>query len=68
MIHPVWSPRLKIKQVCLLGLVSGGPNRPGLIKDWVTPLLLPRGDDPEQVPGILNAPGMGSLNLAIPGA
>ena len=60
---PVWSPRLQRS----IGLVSGGPNKPGLIKDWITPLLLPRGHDVNKVPGILNAPGMGSLHLAVPG-
>ena len=61
---PVWSPRMQRA----IGLVSGGPHRPGLVKDWVTPLLVPRGQDAGKVPGILNAPGMGSLHLAVPGS
>jgi YD repeat-containing protein len=60
---PVWSPRLQTS----IGLLSGGPNKAGLYKDWVTPLLVPRGQDSGKVPGILNAPGMGSLHLAVPG-
>lgn len=59
---PVWSPRTGQS----VGLLSGGPHD-GRVKDWVTPLVLPRGQSPEKVPGILNAPGMGSLNLAVPG-
>jgi hypothetical protein len=61
---PVWSPRTQRS----VGLVSGDPKIAGLVKDWVTPLLVPRGHDAEKVPGILNAPGMGSLNLAVPGS
>lgn len=61
---PVWSPRLQRS----IGILSGGPGIPGLVKDWVTPLLQPRGHDSEKVPGILNAPGMGALNLAVPGS
>jgi len=60
---PVWIPRTGRS----IGLVSGGPNIPGLYKDWVTPLVVPRGQDAAKVPGILNAPGMDSLNLAVPG-
>ncbi len=60
---PVWIPRTGTA----VGLLAGGPGVPGLVKDWVTPLVLPRGQDPAKVPGILSAPGMGSLNLAVPG-
>jgi YD repeat-containing protein len=56
---PVWSPRTGKS----IGLVSGGPNRPGLHKDWVTPLVTPRGFSSEKVPGALGAPGMYSLNI-----
>jgi hypothetical protein len=60
---PVWSPRTGRA----VGLVSGGPAGTGLVKDWVTPLVLPRRQDPNKIPGILNAPGMKSLQLAVPG-
>jgi tripartite motif-containing protein 71 len=60
---PVWSPRTGRA----VGLVSGGPNGTGLVKDWVAPLVVPRRQDPKKVPGILNAPGMKSLHLAVPG-
>lgn len=60
---PVWSPRTGRS----IGLLSGGPAGTGLIKDWVTPLVRPRGFDATRVPGILNAPGMNSLHLAVPG-
>lgn len=58
---PVWSPRTGRS----IGLLSGGPAGTGLIKDWVTPLVVPRGFDSDRVPGILNAPGMDSLHLAV---
>ncbi|HET7454132.1 MAG TPA: 6-bladed beta-propeller [Solirubrobacterales bacterium] len=60
---PVWSPRTG----GAVGLLSGGPGVVGLVKDWVTPLVVPRRQEPSKVPGILNAPGMASLHLAIPG-
>jgi tripartite motif-containing protein 71 len=60
---PVWSPRTGGS----VGLLSGGPKKVGLYKDWVTPLVVPRRQDSSKVPGILNAPGMGSLHLAVPG-
>lgn len=60
---PVWSPRTGRS----VGLLSGGPDKAGLIKDWVTPLVVPRGFEASKVPGILNAPGMNSLHLAVPG-
>lgn len=60
---PVWSPGTGHA----IGLLSGGPGKPGLYKDWITPLVKPRGFPAYKVPGILNAPGMGSLNLAVPG-
>jgi hypothetical protein len=56
---PVWSPRTGRS----IGILSGGPNN-GKYKDWVTPLVVPRGFSSEKVPGALRAPGMGSLNLA----
>lgn len=56
---PVWSPRTGLA----VGLLSGGPKN-GKYKDWVTPLTRPRGFPVEKVPGALNAPGMGSLQLA----
>jgi hypothetical protein len=59
---PVWSPRTGNS----VGVLSGGPGR-GLVKDWVTPLVLPRRQDASKVPGILNAPGLAPLNLASPG-
>jgi YD repeat-containing protein len=58
---PVWSPRTGYS----IGILSGGPNKPGLVKDWVTPLVRPRGFSVEKVPGALHAPGMGSLFLAV---
>jgi len=60
---PVWSPRSQRS----VGLLSGGPGIPYLVKDWVTPLLVPRGQDEGKVPGILNAPGMESMHLAVAG-
>ncbi len=60
---PVWSPSTGRS----IGLLSGGPAGTGLSKDWVTPLVRPRGFDAVRVPGILNAPGMDSLHLAVPG-
>ena len=60
---PVWSPATGHA----IGLLSGGPDKPGLVKDWITPLVKPRGFSASKVPGILNAPGMGHLNLAVPG-
>jgi YD repeat-containing protein len=60
---PVWSPRTGGS----VGLLSGGPRKAGLYKDWITPLVVPRRQDPAKVPGILDAPGMGSLHLAVPG-
>ena len=56
---PVWSPRTGDS----IGILSGGPDKPGLVKDWVTPLVRPRGFPVEKVPGALHAPGMGSLFL-----
>jgi YD repeat-containing protein len=55
---PVWNPRTGRS----IGLVTGGPNN-GKYKDWVTPLLRPRGFSAEKVPGALHAPGMGNLHL-----
>jgi hypothetical protein len=59
---PVWSPRTGRS----VGILSGGPHN-GTYKDWVTPLVVPRGFSAEKVPGVLNAPGMGALHLAVPG-
>ena len=56
---PVWNPRTNIS----VGMLSGGPGVAGLYKDWVTPLVVPRGFSAEKVPGALKAPGMGSLQL-----
>jgi YD repeat-containing protein len=60
---PVWSPQTGRA----VGLLSGGPGVAGLVKDWVTPLIVPRRQNPNKIPGILNAPGMKSLHLALPG-
>lgn len=56
---PVWSP----KTGRAVGMLSGGPHN-GKYKDWVTPLVVPRGFSAEKVPGALKAPGMGSLQIA----
>jgi tripartite motif-containing protein 71 len=58
---PVWSSRTGES----VGLLSGGPNGTELVKDWVTPLLRPPRFDAERVPGILHAPGMKTLHLAV---
>jgi tripartite motif-containing protein 71 len=62
---PVWSPHLQRS----VGTLLGGPKGSGRVIDWVTPLLNPRGWEEafNQVPGALNAPGMGNLTLAVPG-
>ncbi|MDX6602280.1 MAG: hypothetical protein QOF13_1482, partial [Solirubrobacterales bacterium] len=63
---PVWSPRLQ-KSV---GIILGGPNDgQGRFKGWVTPLLVPRNHEfhAGKVPGALNAPGLGTFHLAVPG-
>lgn len=57
---PVWSPRTGDS----IGILSGGPDN-GTYKDWVTPLVVPRGFSVEKVPGALQAPGMGNLNLMV---
>ncbi len=58
---PVWNPVTGTS----IGIVSGGPHD-GRVKDWVTPLVVPRGfsgEDAEKVPGALQAPGMGALSV-----
>jgi hypothetical protein len=64
---PVWSPRLQRS----IGIVLGGPNDgQGRYKGWVTPLLVPRNYEnyAAKVPGALNAPGLGTFHLAVPGS
>jgi tripartite motif-containing protein 71 len=64
---PVWSPRLQQS----VGIILGGPNDgQGRYKGWVTPLLVPRNHENHaaQVPGVLNAPGLGTFHLAVPGS
>jgi sugar lactone lactonase YvrE len=62
---PVWSPRLQRS----VGIILGGPGE-GKYQGWVTPLLVPRNHEyhAAKVPGALNAPGLGTFHLAVPGS